>query len=67
VARVVKALVERVKTVFKAESFDIGVVIYYVVSHEVANTFTNVKVLNNCRNLVSNINARVLAKLLWKC
>jgi hypothetical protein len=38
-----------------------------VVSLKVANTFANVRVLNDCRDLVSNIDARVLAKLLWKC
>jgi hypothetical protein len=67
VARAAKAPVEWVKVIFEAKCFDTGVVVRCIISHKVANTFANVKVLNDCRDLVSNIDARVLAKLLWKC
>lgn len=63
-ARVAKAPVEGVKVIFKAKGFDTGIVICCVISHKVANTLANVKVLNNCRDIVSNIDARVMAKLL---
>jgi hypothetical protein len=59
--------VEGVEVVFEAKCFDTGVVVRCIISHKVANAFAIVKVLNDCRNLVSNIDARVLAKLLWKC